>query len=150
MSERKYVLDATMPAPVPSADGLDAEYWAGTRAHEIRVRRCGACGTFRWAPEWICHVCHSFDIEWSAVEPTGVLFSFQRVWHPVTPALATAVPYVNLLVELPQAGGIRMLGNYAGDPLDALEIGTPMTAVFEDHDDAALAYTLVNWVRSDR
>jgi uncharacterized OB-fold protein len=140
-----YVLDAAMPAPVPMADGLDAPYWRGTRAHELRVQRCADCGTHRWSPEWICHVCHSFAIDWPAVEPHGVLFSFQRVWHPVTPALAGAVPYVNVLVELPHAGGIRMIGNYAGDPLDDLVIGAPMRAVFEDHDDAVLPYTLVQW-----
>lgn len=139
-----HVLNATLPAPVPMADGLDAAYWEGTRAHELRVQRCGACGTWRWAPEWICHVCHSFAVEWPVVAAEGVLFSFQRVWHPVTPALAAAVPYVNVLVELPHAGGVRMLGNYAGDPLDALVIGTPMVAVFEDHD-AELPYTLVQW-----
>jgi uncharacterized protein len=140
----RYVLDAVMPAPVPSADGLDAPYWAGTRVHELRVQRCTACGTHRWAPEWICHRCHSFDFDWPAVEPRGVLFSSQRVWHPVTPALATAVPYVNLLVELPHVG-VRMLGNHAGDPLDAPAIGTRLVAVFEDHDDVEVPYTLVQW-----
>ena len=145
---QRHVLDASLPAPVPTADGLDAPYWAGTRAHELRVQQCAACGTFRWAPEWICYRCHSFATEWPAVEPHGVLFSHQRVWHPVTPALATAVPYVNILVELPQAGGVRMIGNYAGDPLDALAIGTPLVAVFEDHDDAAVPYTLVHWKKA--
>ena len=143
-----HVLPVPMPAPVPMADGLDAPYWEGTRAHELRVQRCTSCATFRWAPEWICFACHSFAVEWPTVAPTGVLFSFQRVWHPVTPALAGAVPYVNLLVELPQAGGVRMIGNWAGDPLDDLSIGMPVAAVFEDHDDAAVPYTLVQWKRS--
>ena len=140
-----HVLSVPLPAPVPSPDGLDTPYWEGTRAHELRVQRCGHCGTHRWAPEWICHACHSFAIEWDTVAPTGILFASQRVWHPVTPTLADALPYVNVLVELPQAGGVRMLGNHAGDPHVDLTIGTAMDAVFEDHDDAEVPYTLVHW-----
>ena len=140
----RFVLDAALPAPVPSADGLDAPYWAGTRAHELRVQRCSSCGLHRWAPEWICHACHSFAFDWPVVDAVGVLFAHQRVWHPVTPALASAVPYVNILVELPHVG-VRMLGNYAGDPLDALVPGMALRAVFEDHDDAATPFTLVHW-----
>jgi hypothetical protein len=41
-----------------------------------------------------------------------------------------------------------MLGNYSGDPLDELVIGSPMVAVFEDHDDAAWPYTLVHWKKA--
>ena len=139
------VLPAGLARPLPSPDGLDAPYWEGTRRHELRVQRCAHCGTFRWSPEWLCYECHSFAIEWITIEPTGVLFSWQRIWHPVAPALAQAVPYVNLLIELPQAGNVRMIGNYAGDPTDAVVIGTPMSAVFEDHDDAEVPYTLVQW-----
>ena len=44
------------------------------------------------------------------------IYSWERVWHPVHPALANGVPYVVLLVELPDADGIRMIGNLVGDP----------------------------------
>ena len=144
----RFVLNSSLPAPVPTPDGLDAPFWLGTRAHELRVQRCASCATFRWTPEWICYLCHSFETDWPAVEPQGVLHSFQRVWHPVTPALAGVVPYVNVLVELPHADGVRLVGNYAGDPLDELVIGMAVSAVFEDHDDAAVPYTLVQWRRA--
>jgi uncharacterized protein len=147
------VLPPGLARPVPTADGLDAPYWQGTLAHELRVPQCRACGTFRWGPEWLCYACHSFDTDWVTVAPTGVLFSFERVWHPATPVLAGAVPYLTVLVELPQAGYIRMIGNYAGDVTDRLVIGTPMRCVFEDHvfedhgdpGGAEQAYTLVHW-----
>jgi uncharacterized OB-fold protein len=138
------VLPSGLARPIPLADGLDAPYWLGTRAHELRVQRCADCGTFRWSPEWLCYACHSFATDWVSVEPTGVLFSFQRIWHPASPVLANAGPYVTVLVELPHAGSIRMLGNYAGDPTDELRIGTSMRAVFEDRD-AEVPYTLVHW-----
>ena len=76
-----------------------------------------------------------------------MLFSFQRIWHPASPVLANAGPYITVLVELPQAGDIRMLGNYGGDTTHDLRIGSPMRAQFEDHD-ADVPYTLVHWMNS--
>jgi uncharacterized OB-fold protein len=50
-----------------------------------------------------------------------------------------------VLVELPEAGGIRMLGNLVGDPRQLVRIGAPVDAVFEPHDDAKVPFTLVHW-----
>jgi len=134
-----------LPTPRPAADGLDHAYWEGARAHELRVQRCRRCSTWRWGPEWICHVCRSFDTEWVAVKPTGHLYGWERVWHPVHPALKSAVPYVVALVELPQAGGVRMVGNLVGDPRALVRIGAAVRAVFEDHADGDQPFTLVQW-----
>ena len=138
------VLPRGLPAPVPAADGLDRRYWEGTRNHELRVQRCASCSAWRWGPEWVCHACGSFDTQWVAVEAAGRIFSWERVWHPVHPALGAAAPYVVLLVELPHAGGVRMVGNLAGDARAAVRIGDRVRAVFEDHDDDP-PYTLVQW-----
>lgn len=138
-------LPAGLPRPVPAADGLDAAYWAGTAAHELRIQRCGSCRSWQWPAEWICHRCHSFDLGYEMVEPTGVLFSYERVWHPVHPALAAAVPYIACLIELPQAGGVRVIGNLLGDPQRDSALGSPVRAVFEDHHDAEPHFTLVQW-----
>jgi uncharacterized OB-fold protein len=141
------VLPAGLPAPMPMRDGLDAPYWEATRAHQLKVQRCRSCQGWQWGPEWICHHCHSFDVGWEEVAPEGVIYSWERPWHPVHRALAEAVPYTVLLVELPHAGGVRMVGNLVGDPLQPFAIGDRVTAVFEDHDEADTPYTLVQWVR---
>jgi uncharacterized OB-fold protein len=138
-------LPAGLPRPVPAADGLDRAYHDGTRAHELRIQRCAECRAWQWGPEWICHRCHSFALDFEAVEPRGRLFAYERVWHPVHPALRDAVPYVVALVELPHADNVRVIGNLLGDPLVDHPIGTSLTAVFEDHDDADPPYTLVHW-----
>ena len=145
MSE--FVLPAGLPVPVPTADGLDRTYWEGTRNHELWVQRCRACGTWQWGPEWLCHECHSFDMGWERVAAEGRIYSWERPWHPVHPSLAEGVPYTVLLVELPHAGGVRMVGNLVGDPLAPFAIGDEVTAVFEDHDDPQQPYTLVQWAR---
>jgi uncharacterized protein len=140
-----FYLPAGLPRPVPEADGLDAPYWDGTRRGELRVQRCPACGGWQWGPEWICHRCRSFELEWTAVAPRGVIYSWERAWHPVHPALRGRGPYVVVLVELPHAGGVRMVGNLLGDPMQSVEIGAAVEGVFEPHDDVAPPFTLVQW-----
>ena len=41
-----------------------------------------------------------------------------------------------VLVTLPHAGGVRMVGNLLGDPLQDVAIGADVEGVFEAHDDA--------------
>ncbi len=61
------------------------------------------------------------------------------------PALEDHGPYVVVLVELPEAGDVRMVGNLLGDPQQDVQIGARGRGVFEPHDDAAPPFTLVQW-----
>jgi uncharacterized protein len=140
-------LPAGLPRPVPEADGLDRPYWEGTRAGRLRVQRCRGCRTFQWGPEWICHRCLGEDLEWVEVPPRGRIYSWERAWHPVHPALNDHGPYLVVLVELPDAGLVRMVGNLLGDPGQDVPIGAPVEAVFEPHDEATPPFTLVQWRR---
>jgi len=84
--------------------------------------------------EWICHACHSFDLDWVEVAGRGRIYSWERSHHPVHPALKDRVPYVAVLVELPDAGNVRMVGNLLGDPMadvviDSFEFLTDDTGV---------------------
>jgi len=111
----------------------------------LLLQRCGACGRFQWGPEWICHHCHSFDLGYDDVAPRGIVYSHERVWHPVHPALAEQGAYVIVLVELPEADGVRVVGNLLGDPLQPLVIGSPVRGVFEHHPDDDPAFSLLQW-----
>lgn len=130
--------------PIPVAEDLDAPFWEGLRKEQLLVQRCRACGTWQWGPEWCCHRCHSFDVGFEEVESTGVIYSHERVWHPVHPALKDHGPYVIVLVELPQAGGVRFVGNLVGDPMQQLVIGAAVDAVFEHHE-GEHPHTLLQW-----
>ena len=136
-----------LPAPLAVPAGLYAPYWNATREGRLRVQRDPATGAFQWPPQWIGQDSHSFDLDWVDVEPRGLIYSWTRAWHPVHPALKDAGPYLIVVVELPQAGGVRMLGNLLGDPLQAVEIGAEVEAVFEPHDEAEPPFTLVQWRR---
>ena len=65
-------------------------------------------------PEWICHRCHSFDLSWQEIQGKGRIYSYQRPHHPVHAALNGHGPYLAVLVELPEHGNIRMVGNLQG------------------------------------
>ncbi len=135
-----------LPQPVPRPDGLDAPYWIGLREEEIRLQRCSDCSGWQWGPEWICHHCHSDALQFEAVSPTGLIYSYERVWHPVHPALKDQGPYIVVLVELPQAGDIRLVGNLMGDPMQPVSIGAKVQAAFEHHTDADPPFSLLHWI----
>ncbi|MDP6343749.1 MAG: OB-fold domain-containing protein [Alphaproteobacteria bacterium] len=138
-------LPAGLPAPLPAVDGLDVPYWEGTRRGELLVQRCGSCGTWQWGPEWLCHRCNTFEMQWQPVDGNGLIYSWQRPWHPAHSVLRDFGPYLVVLVELPAAGNIRMVGNLLGPPDQEVVIGAAVEAVFEPHDDAEMPYTLVQW-----
>ena len=139
-----------LPAPAPSRDGLDAPFWQGLARDALLLQRCRGCGKFQWGPEWICHRCLSFDLGFDAVAPQGRIYSYERVWHPVHSALKEQGPYVVVLVELPQADGVRVIGNLLGDPRAPVVIGAAVDAVFEHHANAQPAFTLLQWRRAAR
>ncbi len=133
-----------LPAPRASRDGLDAGFWDAARRHELVVQRCAECKTFQFGPEWICYRCRCDNLKWHKVSGEGRIYSWQRVWHPVHPALKDACPYVIVLVELPDADNVRMVGNLLGSPREEIQIGAPVEAVFEDHKEG---HTLIQWRR---
>ena len=136
--------------PLPAADELTAPFWEAAREGRLTVQRCCACGAWQWGPEWCCHACRSFDIGWAEAPQRegryrGRIYSWERNHHPVHPALRGRGPYIVVLVELPQAGGVRMVGNLLGDPMQEVRIGADVEAVFEHHEDADPPFTLVQW-----
>jgi uncharacterized protein len=134
-----------LPAPQPARDALDAAFWAGLRQERLLLQRCGGCGHWQWGPEWLCHRCHSFDVVFEETKAAGRIYSYERVWHPVHRALAGQGPYLVVLVELPHADGVRLVGNLLGDPLQNVVIGAAVHGVFEHHADADPAFTLLQW-----
>ena len=137
-----------LPTPVPMNDGLDKPYWDGLLEDKIMVQRCSDCGTWQWGPEWICHNCNSFNMEWTEIEGEGTIYSWERPWHPVHGALKDHGPYLVVLVELPQAGNVRMIGNLLGDPSQEVTIGAKVEAVIERHD-GEQPFALVQWQVAD-
>lgn len=140
-----FYLPEGLPIPVPEPDGLSAPFWQGLREERLLIQRCTQCQQWQFGPEWICHHCHSFEMQWQAVEPVGRIYSWERVWHPAHPALQQHGPYLAVLVTLPAAGNVRLVGNLLGDPQQAVQIGAPVQGVYEHHPAANPPYSLLHW-----
>ena len=138
-------LQPGLPIPAPSPDGLDTPYWEAASRGVLMMQRCQDCGTYQWGPEWLCHNCHSENVVFEEIEPRGKIYSYERVWHPVHPALSDQGPYLIVLVTFPNLNNARMVGNLIGDPEQPVTIGADVEAVFEHHPEADPNYTLVNW-----
>lgn len=145
MNATQSYLPEGLPIPTPETDGLSAPYWNGLKEGVLTIQRCKSCGGWQWGPEWICHRCLSFDMGWEKVEPRGRIFSWERVWHPVHPALKGHGPYIVALVELPHADNVRLIGNLVGDPQQTVTIGAEVEGVFEHHPNASTPHTLLQW-----
>ena len=129
----------------PQPNDLDRPYWEGLSNNELNVQQCQACQTWQWGPEYICHQCHSDRVAFVTVAASGIIYSYERVWHPVHPALAEQGPYIVVLVELPAAGNIRLVGNLLGDATQPVTIGAQVRGVYEHHLDADTPFTLLQW-----
>lgn len=140
---------AYMPEDIPKPDVNDQSitgYFEHAKKHELVIQKCSKCGTFRHTPMATCYNCQSFDYEWHKVSGKGTIYSYTIIHHPVHPALKERVPYNVVLVEIPDAGNVRVVGNLIdGTPNEDIKIGMPVEVTWEDIDDEI---TLPQWKRA--
>jgi uncharacterized OB-fold protein len=128
-------------------EGLDGPFWSALREETLVLQRCPACDSYQWGPEYVCYRCGHYDLRWAEVPKAddgsyrGVVYSWERVWHAVDPSLVPRVPYVVVLVALPDADECRLLGNLVDPPDGPIAIGAELTPVFEHHS----SYSLLLW-----
>ena len=102
------------------------------------IQRCAACGTWRHPPVPICSACHATTHRWERVSGRGRVFSYTIAHHAVHPALVERVPYNIALVELPDAGGVRLVSNLVDVPGEEVAIGLEVEVVFEEQGEVTL------------
>ena len=90
----------------------------------------------------VCHACRSSGYEWHPVSGKGVVFTYIIAHHPPNPAYQDQVPYNVVLVELPDAGNVRMVGNLLDCALDEVRVGMAVEVEFEDVNNDV---TLIQW-----
>lgn len=113
-------------------NAVEAPFWAGTRAGEIRLPQCMACRTLRWPATRHCTECLSTAVTWKPVPSTGSLWSFTIYRRAMNPAFRERVPYAAGLIELD--AGIHMIGALDVE-FDQLRIGMSLAVGFETIDD---------------
>lgn len=126
--------------------GADAPFWDALEAGELRIPRCAGCERWMWPAHFRCGVCGSWELRWDAVEPVGTIYAWTRN-HLVSDALKERrpeLPYVTMLVALPQAGGVRLPGALSGDER-GLAIGATVRGRIRPASAATRGYTTMTW-----
>ena len=111
-------------------------FWDGTRAGELRIPKCNACGALRFPPGPACQRCQAYDRGYEVAAGTGTVFSYVVHRHPPVPG--KELPIVIALIDLDE--GVRMVGEVVDavpdDGQDAeIEIGTRLRVDFREVDD---------------
>jgi hypothetical protein len=127
---------AASPVMRPQVSPDTAFFWAGTAAGELRIQRCGTCGTLRHPPGPMCPRCRApqrppGEGEYAVAAGTGEVYSYVVHHHPPVPG--KTLPFVIALVELPE--GVRMVGELLGVRPDQVRVGLPVRAGFVRVDD---------------
>ena len=112
-------------------------FWEGCKRHELLIQRCKGCGRYRFPPRYMCSECNSTDTEWSKISGRGKIYSFIVPHRPAldsTPAkgFEDEYPYAVVLVELPDAGEVRIASNMVDCEVKDIKIDMPVKVVFED------------------
>jgi uncharacterized OB-fold protein len=116
-------------------DAVTQEFWDRCARHELAFQRCSACGTFRNPPVPICHACRSTETEWVPVSGQGTVYSFTIVTHAVHAELLRKIPFNVVLVEFPDAPGVRLISNVVDAAPEGLRIGMAVRLHWDDLSD---------------
>ncbi|HZR82711.1 MAG TPA: Zn-ribbon domain-containing OB-fold protein [Candidatus Binatia bacterium] len=116
--------------PVPRVTQELAPFFAAAKEHRLAVQRCTGCGLLRFPAREVCSACWSRDSDWTTVSGRGEVFSFYLMHQLYHPGFAAEVPYPVAIVQLEE--GPRITSNVVGCARDAIRIGMPVEAVFED------------------
>ncbi len=107
-------------------------FWAAAAQHRLVCARCRQCRTYRMPPSPFCPRCRSQELDWPELSGEGTVFTYTVVHHPVMPALQDCVPYAVAAVTLPDADGVRLLGNMVGINSEDLNVGLAVKVVWAD------------------
>jgi uncharacterized OB-fold protein len=87
----------------------DAPYWEGLGNGKLRIQKCD-CSAWQWPAVFRCSDCGRWDPPWRDVATSGKIFSWTRTFQAFPGLESFGLPFVNVLVELDDAGGTRLMG----------------------------------------
>lgn len=129
-----------MSGPVrPVVNRDNAYFFEGTRAQELRIQRCNACGVLRHPPGPACPDCGALDRGFVVAAGEGTVFSYLVHHAPQVPG--KQLPLVIALVDLDE--GVRMVAEVTGP----VEIGDRLRVGWNIVDDEL---TLPIWTKVER
>ena len=122
------------PQPTPETQ----HFWDGTRAGELRLQRCNACGKVYFPPRPFCPACGSREVEVFAASGKASLYSYIINQRP-RPDMGRE-PHSIAVVTL--AEGPRMMTNIVGvaQTPEALVLDMPLKVTFQSFGEVALPF----------
>ncbi|HTR70533.1 MAG TPA: OB-fold domain-containing protein [Mycobacteriales bacterium] len=122
--------------PLPALTPENVEFWTAGEHGELRIQRCGACGTWRHPPGPICANCASTDFAFEAVSGTGTVAGVSINHHQWLPDFPP--PYVVVIVALDEDPRVRVTSNVIDCDPGEVSVGSRVQVGFEQHDDVWL------------
>ena len=122
----------------PEITEFHAPFWDGLRRHELLVQQCAECGRLRFIPSELCSACLSSECAWVPVSGRGTVYTFTVVHRAPTPVYQAEAPYAIAYIELEE--GPRVPARLVDVAPEAVEVGMPVTVVFDDVDDDLTLY----------
>jgi uncharacterized OB-fold protein len=118
---------------LPKLSDQNRHFWQGGREGELRFLRCRPCRTWIHPPAPVCPDCLGKDLAVEAASGRATVLTFTLNHQPWVPA--PDHPYAIAIVELEEQRGLRLMTNVVNCPAEAVRIGMPVRAVFEEYDD---------------
>jgi uncharacterized protein len=115
----------------PQQNRDTAFFWEGTRAGELRIQTCNACGARRHPPGPACPECGALDRGYVVASGRGTVFSYVVHRHPPVPG--RELPILLVVVDLEEDA--RMIGELVDVEPEKIEIGMPVVVDFRRIDD---------------
>jgi uncharacterized OB-fold protein/acyl dehydratase len=106
-------------------------WWEAVDRGELRIQKCGECGTLRHPPRPMCGRCQS--TEWTSVTSTGrgTVHSYVVMRHPPIPGYDYPLPIA--VIDLEE--GTRIVSNVVGCKPEDVHIGMKVRLSIENVDE---------------
>lgn len=109
----------------PGSRDVDARFWQALAEGHLEMPRCSGCGQWHFPAVSRCGACGAWGMDWHPVPARGTIFSWTRTWQNFGGAEAIDRPYVSAVIQLDEAGGLRLMGLLEGADTD-IAIGAPV------------------------
>ena len=106
-----------------STDNFTAPFWEATRERKLLIARCANCGTFRHPAGPFCPTCLCQEVTWFAPRGDGLIYSYTICRRSPYKGVVPDFTYAPIVVELPDAPGIRMISTLVDADPAQIHIG---------------------------
>ena len=107
-------------------DQLNQVYFDGIAEGQLRIQRCGDCGSHQFYPRVVCKHCGSEQNHWIVASGQGKVSSFSVVRRGVSADFPA--PYVVALITLEE--GVTMMSHVVDVEPDQVASGMAVTVAF--------------------